>query len=455
MKNLSLFICLIILCLALPSTAQEANNAVNTTSAAAEQSQLIDTVYIPHTAIEQLSDTPTVYVMPLGQKIFENKYFQMTYIGVPLVVAGVATQGCTSQHFKDLRDAYTPTFDHSYDDYLQFAPAAAMLIMKACGVKGRSSWGRMIVSDAFSVILTAGIVNGLKYSVGTMRPDNSTRNSFPSGHTATAFMAAHMLHKEYGGVSPWISVGGYTVAAVVGVSRQLNNRHWISDVLAGAGIGILSVEFGYFFADLIFKDKGLYNIDKPDFTIPDKPSNLGLTMGLSLPLASIEIGNGQRLISTTGSRMGIEGAWYINRYVGIGGSAAVASMPTALESDPEERLSIDAATVAVGAYGSIPMGESSRFRANLKTLLGCNFMSNTALLPEAMTLDKAGFYYEIGASVSVVARRHFGVTIFCDYGGHSFTATHTPAPQYNMTREGRYNYMLHTTTIGATTSILF
>ena len=177
MKNLSLFICLIILCLALPSTAQEANNTVNTTSAAAEQSQLIDTVYIPHTAIEQLGDTPTVYVMPLGQKIFENKYFQMTYIGVPLVVAGVATQGCTSQHFKDLRDAYTPTFDHSYDDYLQFAPAAAMLIMKACGVKGRSSWGRMIVSDAFSVILTAGIVNGLKYSVGTMRPDNSTRNS--------------------------------------------------------------------------------------------------------------------------------------------------------------------------------------------------------------------------------------------------------------------------------------
>lgn len=455
MRNLSLYLCLLILCCAIPATAQEKETATDSVTSSIPKSELVDTVYVPQTAIEQLGDTPTVYVMPLGQQIFENKYFQMTYIGVPLVVAGIATQGCTSQHFKDLRDAYVPTFDYSYDDYLQYAPAAAMLIMKACGVKGRSSWGRMIVSDVFSVALMAGIVNGLKYSVGTMRPDNSTRNSFPSGHTATAFMAAHMLHKEYGNVSPWISVGGYTVAAVVGVSRQLNNRHWISDVLAGAGIGILSVEFGYFFADLIFKEKGLYNIDKPDFTIPDKPSHLGLTMGLTLPLAPIEIGNGQQLISTTGSRMGIDGAWYINRYVGIGGSAAVASMPTTLASDTERRLSIDAATVALGAYGSIPMGESSRFRANLKALLGCNFIDNSALLPEVMTLDKAGFYYEIGASLSVVARRHFGVSVFCDYGGHCFSATHTPSSQYGITREGRYNYMLHTTTIGATTSILF
>lgn len=374
----------------------------------------------------------------------------MTYIGVPLVIAEIATQGCTSQHFKDLRDAYTPTFKHEYDDYLQYAPAAAMLIMKACGMKGRSSWGRMIVSDAFSVALMAAIVNGTKYSVSTMRPDNSRRNSFPSGHTATAFMAAHLLHKEYGDVSPWISVGGYTVATAVGVSRMLNNRHWISDVLAGAGIGILSVEFGYLFADLIFKGKGLYNIDTPDFTIPDKHSFAGLTMGLSLPLSS----TGQRLRPTIGARMGIEGAWYINRYVGIGGSAAVASMPTTLESDTENRFSIDAATVAVGAYGSIPLCKGSRFRANLKTLLGCILCQNTSLLPGVMTLDKAGFYYEIGASISVVAHRHFGASVFCDYGGHTFKATHSQHLN-NMTRQGRYNYMLHTMTIGATTSILF
>lgn len=73
------------------------------------------------------------------------------------------------------------------------------------------------------------------------RPDGSNNKSFPSGHTATAFMAATMLHKEYGGRSPWYSIAGYSMATVTGVSRMLNNKHWLSDVLVGAGIGILGV----------------------------------------------------------------------------------------------------------------------------------------------------------------------------------------------------------------------
>ena len=129
--------------------------------------------------------------------------------------------------------------------------------MKVCGVESRSSWGRMLVSDAFSAGLMAAAVNSLKYSFRVMRPDGSTRNSFPSGHTATAFMTATMLHKEYGHRSPWYSIGGYTLATLTGVTRQLNNRHWMSDVMVGAGIGILATEFGYFLADLIFKEKGL------------------------------------------------------------------------------------------------------------------------------------------------------------------------------------------------------
>ena len=68
-------------------------------------------------------------------------------------------------------------------------------------------------------------------------------------------MAATMLHKEYGPRSPWYSIAGYSMATVTGVSRMLNNKHWFSDVLVGAGIGILSVELGYLFADLIFKER--------------------------------------------------------------------------------------------------------------------------------------------------------------------------------------------------------
>ena len=158
-----------------------------------------------------------------------------------------------------LRNCVVPGFHYSYDDYLQYAPAALTLGLKACGYESRSSWGRMIVSDAFSAAIMAGAVNGLKYSVGRLRPDGSRRNSFPSGHTATAFMTATMLHKEYGWRSPWFSIGGYTAAAVTGVSRILNNRHWLSDVIAGGAIGIGSVHLGYFITDRIFKEKGLYD----------------------------------------------------------------------------------------------------------------------------------------------------------------------------------------------------
>lgn len=396
----------------------------------------------------------TVSYMPANNSFYTNKYVQMTYIGVPLLVGGFATQYYVAERFKGLRDAYVPTFRHTYDDYLQFAPAAAMLIIKACGVKGRSSWGRMLVSDAFSVALMAVAVNGLKYSVKTMRPDGSTRNSFPSGHTATAFMAAAMLDKEFGCVSPWISIGGYAVAATVGISRQLNNRHWISDVLAGAGIGILSVEFGYFFADLIFKEKGLYQLTHPDFSVPEKPSNVGLYMGLIFPTAVVDLGTGQRLIPTVGSRMGVEGAWYAHRNWGIGGEATVSHIPVALESRPEELLhSIDVATIAVGGYGSYPIG--SRFRASFKAMLGSNIMSTVNIIPDALQVDKAGLYYELGASFSVIARRNFGVKAFCDYGGYVMTARFKSNSYYGIEYDDMRSAILHSMTIGVTTSVVF
>ena len=108
----------------------------------------------------------------------------------------------------NLRNELMPAFDYSYDEYLQYAPVGVMLGLKAAGYEGRSSWGRMLVSDAFSLALMAGSVKGLKFSVHRSRPDGSGNDSFPSGHTATAFMTATMLHKEYGWRSPWFSIGG-------------------------------------------------------------------------------------------------------------------------------------------------------------------------------------------------------------------------------------------------------
>lgn len=165
-----------------------------------------------------------------------------------------------------IRNNDFPTFRYKYDDYLQYSPAVVTVGMKAFGYGSRTSWGRMLVSDAFSVAVMAIAVNGMKYSVRRMRPDGSRKNSFPSGHTATAFMTATMLHKEYGWKSPWFSIGGYAAASITGVSRLLNNKHWMSDIVAGAAIGTGAVHLGYFLADLIFKDKYLHeDYFKPEF----------------------------------------------------------------------------------------------------------------------------------------------------------------------------------------------
>lgn len=145
----------------------------------------------------------------------------------------------------------------TYDFYTQYVPGLLLVGLKACGYEGRSDWGRMLVSDAFSGTLAAGLTLGLKYSVGRLRPDGSSRTSFPSGHSATAFALATALSREYHWRSPWWSFGGYTLATVTTMGRLLNNRHWMSDTFAGALIGVGSVELGYFLADLIFKDNHL------------------------------------------------------------------------------------------------------------------------------------------------------------------------------------------------------
>ena len=84
---------------------------------------------------------------------------------------------------------------------------------------------------------------------GVLRPDGSACNSFPSGHTFVAFTGAEIIRREYGKEYPWIAVAGYTVAVLVGAMRIYNNRHWAGDVLAGAGLGMLSVTLTYWIFD--------------------------------------------------------------------------------------------------------------------------------------------------------------------------------------------------------------
>ncbi len=131
------------------------------------------------------------------------------------------------------------------DNYIQFVPAVTAFTLKITKIESKNNLLGMTLIYALSGGLTFGIVETTKILTDRERPDGSANNSFPSGHTATAFSAAEFLHQEFGYHSIWISIGGYTVAAMVGASRIFNDKHWLSDVVAGAGIGILSTKAVY------------------------------------------------------------------------------------------------------------------------------------------------------------------------------------------------------------------
>jgi len=133
----------------------------------------------------------------------------------------------------------------SADNYTQFAPAVAAFALKGCGVSSAHNWGDMAAIYLLSNALAGGIVYGTKYAIGRQRPDASNNLSFPSGHTETAFVAAEFLYQEFKDKSAWIGVAGYGVAAWTGAARIMNNKHWLSDVVAGAGVGILSAKAVY------------------------------------------------------------------------------------------------------------------------------------------------------------------------------------------------------------------
>jgi len=142
------------------------------------------------------------------------------------------------------------------DDITQYAPAVAVYGLDFMGVKAKHNLGDRTFLMASSYLLSTASVQTLKRTTGIMRPDESNALSFPSGHTATSFVGAHLLFKEYKDTSPWIGIAGYAVATGTGAMRIFNRRHWVSDVVAGAGIGMLSVEISYLLLPVFQKMTG-------------------------------------------------------------------------------------------------------------------------------------------------------------------------------------------------------
>ncbi len=149
------------------------------------------------------------------------------------------------RHFHHEIVEHYPNFSTTIESKLQYTPVAAVYALELMGVKGKHRFidrtGVYLIANTLSSLS----VDALKDKTHRLRPSGLDNRSFPSGHTANAFLAAEFLRQEYQDESPWIAYGGYAVAAATGTLRLMNNDHWFSDVVAGAGVGILSARVGY------------------------------------------------------------------------------------------------------------------------------------------------------------------------------------------------------------------
>jgi membrane-associated phospholipid phosphatase len=268
--------------------------------------------------------------LELSQYNFNEKNFwdkeSVQIAFVPTLFFGAsAITWHSRENVREIRNRYTPSFKNHYDDYLQYAPAAATFGLKLSGVKGRNDLKRSAISYATSIAIMAALVNGIKYTAKVERPDHSTRNSFPSGHTSMAFTNATFLHKEYGLVNPSYSIAAYGASTMTGIGRSLNNRHWVSDVLAGAGIGILSTQLAYFFIDRIYGNKGDNLSILPSYTASEKPSFLSAKIGYAFSNQNLIKEEDFNPTIQRGWEAGLEGAYFFNKSWGLGGQFSITS----------------------------------------------------------------------------------------------------------------------------------
>jgi len=138
-----------------------------------------------------------------------------------------------------------PTFSTKAESYFLVTPIVMVYGLDLIGVEGKNTF-----IDRTALLGLSGGILGLtgyitKYTTHRLRPNRTDYLSFPSGHTSIAFMGAEFLAQEYSEKSPVYTVIGYTVAVTTGIFRIYNRDHWFSDVVAGAGFGILSTKAAY------------------------------------------------------------------------------------------------------------------------------------------------------------------------------------------------------------------
>jgi membrane-associated phospholipid phosphatase len=204
------------------------------------------------TALPDTSFRPAAALPPLAPVPRPRLRTDILRVAIPVAVVAVGYWGSHRQNIvyemreemqEETREMFPTGLQTKADDYSRHAPIWAAYAFHVVGLKPARGVVPFTICYGLAHALSTGVVNSLKKRTVIQRPDNNNDfSSFPSAHTAEAFMTATLLHEQFGARSPWISVGGYAVATATGAMRVVRNRHWITDVAAGAGIGFLSAE---------------------------------------------------------------------------------------------------------------------------------------------------------------------------------------------------------------------
>ena len=188
-----------------------------------------------------------------------TQWWQYTSFVLPvglITLGSVAVKSDWAQNQqRQIREKLQKDIDRkiTIDDFSQYAPMVSVYGLNLCGVKGKHNLKDRTIILATAYLLMGTSVNTLKLTVREARPDRTSYNSFPSGHTATAFMGAEFLWQEYKNVNVLVGLSGYVVALGTGFFRMYNDRHWLCDVLAGMGIGLMSTKIAYLLFPVINK----------------------------------------------------------------------------------------------------------------------------------------------------------------------------------------------------------
>ncbi len=220
--------------------------------------------------------------------VSDNLKFNYKQLIIPSVLIGFGAIGLGSDYLRDLnlniREEVTEDIDKklTVDDFSQYAPALSVYALNLAGVQGKHNFRDRTILLGTSYLMMTGTVVGLKILTKEERPDGSNFQSFPSGHTATAFAGAEFLWQEYKDKSVWYGISGYVVAAGTGFFRIYNNKHWLTDVAAGAGIGILTTKVAYWIFP--FVDNHIFKSKKNGITGMIAPFYNGKQMGIGMIL---------------------------------------------------------------------------------------------------------------------------------------------------------------------------